>query len=57
MFDNDGRALYEFELGEGQGFVIRDDRLMHYVSDMQLAMGAQRGHRDIMIVRFQPLGR
>lgn len=57
LFDNEERALYEFEMNEGNGFLIRDARLLHYVSDVQLALGAQEGHRDILIVRFQPLGR
>jgi hypothetical protein len=57
LFDNDGRALYEFELGEGQGFLIKDDRLLHYVSDVQLRRNVDRGYRDILIVRFSPIGR
>ncbi len=57
LFDNDERPLYEFELGDGQGVLLKDQELLHYVSDVQLALGAQSGHRDILIVRFAPVGR
>lgn len=57
VFSNDGRALYEFEMTDGNAFLIRDKAVLHYVSDVQLAVGAQPGHRDILIVRFEPLGR
>jgi hypothetical protein len=57
IFANDGSPLYEFELDEGQGFVIVDKAALHYVTDVQLPLGVDEGYRHIIIVRFQPLGR
>lgn len=57
IFDNDERPRWEFDMEEGQGFLIRDAGHLHYVSDVQLPLGVEEGYRDILIVRFQPLGR
>ncbi|MCA9050980.1 MAG: 2OG-Fe dioxygenase family protein [Planctomycetaceae bacterium] len=57
LFDNADQPLYEFCLEPGSGFLVKDDMLKHYVSDLQLPMGANKGFRDVLIIRFQPLGR
>lgn len=54
--DEPPRPLYELELAPGQGFLFRDAQVKHYVSDVQLALGASSGHRDIVIIRFTRMG-
>jgi len=57
IFSNDARPLYEFQLDVGQGFLVVDAAVHHYVSDVQLPIGVDQGYRHIIIVRFQPMGR
>jgi hypothetical protein len=56
------QPLYEVDLAVGEALLIRDARLKHQVTPILLAPDAQwrpgqRACRDILIVRFQPLGR
>ena len=58
----DEQPLYEIDLEVGEALLIRDARLKHQVTPMLLAMDArwrpgQRVFRDILIIRYQPLGR
>lgn len=57
IFTLDDQPLYEFDLIEGQGYLVKDAAYKHYVSDVQLPIGVGNGFRDILAVRFQPLGR
>jgi hypothetical protein len=58
----DELPLYEIDLAVGEALLIRDTRLKHQVTPMMLATDArwrpgQRVFRDILIIRYQPLGR
>lgn len=56
------RPLYEFDIEPGEALFIRDAQLKHQVTPLLLDTGdgwrpGERAFRDILIVRFQPVGR
>lgn len=62
IYTLDSEPLIELDLAVGEGLVVKDDRVKHQVTTLQLEPGrswrpGDRAYRDIMIVRFQPVGR
>lgn len=62
IYGLDNEPLIELDLAVGEGLVVKDDRVKHQVTTLQLEPGrswrpGDRAYRDIMIVRFQPVGR
>lgn len=62
LYTLDDEPLYEMDLSVGDALFIRDARLKHQVTPLQLSPGAQwrpgqSAYRDILIARFQPVGR
>jgi hypothetical protein len=62
IFNLDGAPLYEFDLDVGEAMFVKDDRVLHQVTPIQLAPDqhwrpGDRGWRDILIIRFASVGR
>ena len=61
IYDVSGNALYEFTLAPSEGFLLNDSRYLHSVVPIvfkaEQRFGENVGWRNIIIVRFQPLGR
>lgn len=61
VFDLDSNPLYEVDLEIGEALFVKDKEYLHQVSPILLDSKNYRPHmdatRDIMIVRFQPVGR
>lgn len=62
IYSLDNDPLFEFNLEASEGIFIRDAEVKHQVTTLQLAPNSSwragcRAYRDIIIVRFQPLGR
>ena len=53
----DEELVAEIDLEVGQGVSVKDDRVLHSVSNIQLAFGATSGHRHVLVARFRPLTR
>ena len=62
MYTLAGEPFVELDLGVGEALLVKDDRILHQVTTIQLEPSptwrpGQRAYRDIGIVRFQALGR
>ena len=62
LYGLDGEPLYELNLEVGEGLSVRDEKLLHQVTVMALEPGqdwrsGDRAFRDVLLIRFQKLGR
>lgn len=62
LYSLDEAPLVELDLSVGEALLVKDDQVLHQVTPMQLAPSAgwratDLATRDILIVRYQPVGR
>lgn len=62
LYGLDQEPLYELDLGLAEGLSVRDASLLHQVTVMGIAPGqnwrpGDKALRDVLLVRFQPVGR
>lgn len=62
LYELDGAPLCEMTLRQGEGLSVKDDRLLHQVGVMTMEpdndwRSGDRAFRDVLLVRFQKLGR
>ncbi len=62
LYDLDKRPLVELELNTGDVLFVRDAQVLHQVTPLLLEPGpdwyqGQRSYRDVLLIRFQRVGR
>lgn len=62
LYDLDQRPLVELDLDVGDILFVRDADVLHQVTPLQLAPGTrwsleERAYRDVLLIRFQAVGR
>ncbi len=61
IYDLDNQPLFAFTLKPSEGFLLKDDRYKHqvvpHVFQADRWPDEDKGFRDIIIIRFQPVGR
>lgn len=62
LYDLDQRPLVELDLAKGDILFVRDAEVLHQVTPLLLEPGSewhlgQRVYRDVLLTRFQPVGR
>jgi hypothetical protein len=62
IYSLDDEPLLEFDLAAGEGLFVRDSAMKHQVTPLQWVPSPRwrpgdRAYRDIMIVRYQAVGR
>lgn len=62
IYGLDGRPRYELTLAQGDALFVKDDAVLHQVSPVVLEPSADwkpgdAAHRDVLLIRFQVVGR
>ena len=62
LYSLNHEPLYELDLQVGEALFVRDAQLLHQVTPLQMVLGhtwrpGLRAFRDVLLVRFQPVGR